>query len=410
MLTPDPCCEARPSLTLDFEGAPPGRTYMVRAQGARCWDTTGREYLEFTACRGPILLGYADDRVDSAVREQMTLGIHFPMCNLFVDPLKEQLLEIFPWAGGVDLKKTGSDATTEAVRLARTFTGRWKIIRAGYHGWHDWSAQQIGTRHWTHRHANGWVPKVPGVPRGEVENVVYNWDGDEVAYVETLLRSQAGEFAAVIIAADELYKPVDERLRDLRRLTSEHGALFILDEVKTAFRTGLGGIGELYGVTPDLTTISKAMANGYPISAVIGRKDVMATVGQTHVFTTFQHDLLSIAAARKTIEIMRTTDTLAQLWARGRQLIDGFNQIAHELDLADLVAAEGWQWETMPFFAFQPADPRAQALKRRFHDELRARGVYMSPDHMDFIMAAHTEADLEQTLEACAGALQFAKE
>ena len=384
-------------------------TLMDRAAGGRCWDVNGKEYLEYTACRGPILLGYAEAQVDDAVCAAMARGILMPMSNQYVEPLKEQLLGIFPWAGGVDLKKTGTDATTAAVRLARAFTGRWKIVRAGYHGWHDWSSQKIGTLHWTHRHENGWVPRVGGVPGWEVDNVVFNWNGDDVGYIEQLLTQHPGEFACVIIATDELYKPVDERLRDLRRLCTAHGVVFIMDEVKTGFRTALGGVQQLYDVQPDLTTISKAMANGYPISAVVGRAELMKKMGDTHILTTFQHDLLSITAAHKTIEILQTTPVLDHLWRLGHRLIDGFNRIATALDLLDVVEAEGWQWETMPFFVFKGKEDRTQAMKKRFHRELRERGVYMSPDHMDFIMAAHTEADIDATLTACEESLRVAK-
>src|SRR4051794_19522486 len=224
--------------------------YFERGQGARIWDVNGNEYVDFFMAYGPFLLGYANPEVDRAAFEQASRGnllsLNHPLHLRFI----EALLARFPAADMGVFVKTGSEATTAAVRIARRATGRRLIARCGYHGWHDWC-----------------VPDEDFVPEG-LSDQVFVYEASRPETLQSLLDARPGRFAAVILAPEMIHPPSAEKLTALMDATRRHGALFIMDEVKTGLRAPGGSMQAFYGVTPDMTTLSKALGNGWPVGAV----------------------------------------------------------------------------------------------------------------------------------------------
>ena len=229
--------------------------YMVKGKGSHCWDVDGNEFIDYTLSLGPVILGYAYQRVNEAVIEALKNGIVFTNNHPIQNELAEKLEQLVPSAEMATFFKTGSDATSAAVRIAKTHTGKEKVARCGYHGWHDWCC-----------------PEVKGVPK-ILKEYVFAFDGNQPETLESILQQQSDHIACVIVAPERLdSETMEKSLREIQKLTHECGAILIFDEVKTGFRIALGGVQEHIGIVPDMTTLSKAMANGFPISAVVGKE------------------------------------------------------------------------------------------------------------------------------------------
>jgi glutamate-1-semialdehyde 2,1-aminomutase len=287
--------------------------------------------------------------------------------------------------------KTGSEATTAAVRIARRRTGRRGVARCGYHGWHDWC-----------------LPLEEFVPGG-LDGQVPEFRGDDPGTLEAIFANHPGEIAAVILAP-EMVLPHDPAIfARLIELTHAHGALFIMDEVKTGLRIAPGSVSERVGIVPDLIAVSKGLGNGWPVAAVVGRRDVLAAASGMHYSATFHGDTAAMAAALATIEIVREQGVQAQIWRLGQILIDGLNAWCRELDVPG--EAFGEPLPPMPFFRFTHPDPDSNAtLTRAFFRQVLAHGVLLHPRHMWFISQAHTPEDIAHTLAVAGDALKHARE
>jgi glutamate-1-semialdehyde 2,1-aminomutase len=371
-------------LLLDDDRAP---HYFERARGGRIWDVDGHEYLDFLLAFGPYILGYADERVDDAAIKQLRRGsllsLNHPLHLMFV----EELLARFPGAEMATFFKTGSEATTAALRIARQRTGRRRVVRCGYHGWHDWC-----------------VPLERFVPDGLAEQVL-EFRAREPEELADLFRRYPDEIAAVIVAP-EMVVPFDGALlQRSAEITREHGALFVLDEVKTAFRTPPGSVQARIGLQPDLTTLSKALGNGWPIAAVIGPRRVMSAAAGMFLSATFHGDTASMAAAMKTLDLLEETPVAEGLWRKGTRLIDGLNALAARHRLPALAYPE--PLPPMPFFRFTHPDAAINArLSATFTASVLAKGVLFHPRHLWFVCDAHTDADIEHALDVAGAALQ----
>jgi glutamate-1-semialdehyde aminotransferase len=354
--------------------------YFERAKGCRIWDVDGHEYVDYLMAFGPYLLGYAHRDVDRAAEEQghqgRLLSMNHPVHVRYI----EALVRRFPGAEMGVFFRTGSEATTAALRIARRATGRRKVARCGYHGWHDWC-----------------LPMEDFVPAG-LDAQVPEFRANEPASLEAVLAASPGEVAAVIVAP-EMVLPHDPAVfHELLRIAHAHGAVFIMDEVKTALRIAPGSVSARVGLTPDLLTVSKALGNGWPAAAVVGRRDVMAHGDGMHYSATFHGDTAAMAAALATLEIVDRTRAAEHVERLGERLIAGLQRIAD----AHRVPAEayGEPLPAMPFFRFtDPSPERRAAATRTFYREVLARGVLLHPRHMWFVSLAHTEADITRTLE-----------
>jgi len=361
--------------------------YFSRARGAHVWDLDGNRYVDYILGFGHVVLGHADPRVTGAVTEELERGTCVaPIWSPRQAELTELLATIVPGAEAAYLMRTGSDATSGAVRLARIFTGRSKVARWGYTGWHDWAA----------RRPEGVHPAV----RDETLSFDYNGPGSLLA----LFEAHPDEIACVIMMPFELDAPDPGFLHEVQALARHHGALFVLDEMRSGFRMALGGAQEFFGLAPDLSTFGKAMANGHPISAITGRSDVLACLGRTHMASTTYSNAPEMAAALATIAVLRDSDAIPRLWRLGEALVEGLRAAVDEHGLP----AEVVGYPIAPFLRFDPAVEGAKNVKARFFAETSRRGVLFAPNHQWFVSAAHTDEDLELTVEACRRAAAFA--
>ena len=352
--------------------------YLERGRGCRVWDVDGNEFLDYNMGIGPLSLGYCYPRVDEAIRAQLEKGITFSLMHPLEVEVAELVASVVPNAESIRFSKTGCDVTSAAIRLARAFTGREKVLACGYHGWHDWT---IGT---TDRNRG-----IPDAVRALTSVFSYN-------DIDSLATQLDGHTAAVILEPMLFEFPKDEFLHKVRELCSKAGALLIFDEMWTGFRLALGGAQERFGVRADLATFSKAVANGMPISVLAGRADVMSLLEKDVFFyTTFGGEALSLAAAKATIMELQEKAVPAALQSKGTRLIEGYNTIARELSM-DYTRCAGMGARSMVMFT--AAAGNGLEVKSLVQQELLKRGILWQGMHA--LSFSHTDADIDYTLAA----------
>jgi len=369
--------------------------FFTHGKGSRVTDADGNEYVDFLCAYGPIILGYREDEVDEAVVAQIReKGSCFSLVQPVQNVLAGKMRECLPAAEMSVFVKTGSDATTLAVRIARGRTGRTKVIRCGYHGWADWCVEVKG-----------------GIPRKLYEDT-YEFHYNRLDELEDLMKAHGDDVAAVIVTpvGHPLAHPVEEPrpgfLEGIRDLTRRHGSVLIFDEIRTGFRVSLGGAGAFYGVKPDLVCVGKAMANGYAISAVAGARDVMRVLEkEVFVSSTYFPNSLEMVAALKTIEILQRDRVLDHVRERGTRFLARVRDVIARSG----VCAEVSGIPQMPFVTFpEDASDAAKTYRgrrTRFYTEVIRRGVFLQPYHHGYICWRHTEADLDKAVGAIAEAL-----
>jgi glutamate-1-semialdehyde aminotransferase len=360
--------------------------YIERGKGCRLWDMEGKEYIDFRLALGPVTLGYCYDEVDEAVRAQMAKGVLFSMASPIELELAQLLHEVIPNAEMCRFMKTGEDANLCNIRIARAYTKRDLIIISGYHGYPDWFATEDSPN-------NG----VPAIIKDYVK--IASWGNLEMA--EKLIRQLGEQLACVIAVPYDFNEDTGgEYVRLLRKLTKESGALLVLDEVLTGFRLALGGAQEYFGVEADLAGFAKAMANGYPISTYLGKRQYMEQLNKFKMTTTYAGETLSIAAAIATIKIMKREKVHEHIWEMGKRLIKGFNTMANELG----IEAQASGLPPAPFLKFNTPDHHYNArLEYIWFRELYREGVFANTRW--FISYSHQPADIDETLEKAHKAL-----
>ena len=361
--------------------------FLDSGKGGRVTDVDGNSYVDLVCGLLPVTLGYCDPDVDRAIGDQLAKGISLSLATRLEAELAERLVEIIPCAEMVRFGKNGTDATSAIVRLARAATGRDRIAVCGYHGWQDW---YIGA---TTRHL--------GVPQA-VRDLTHLFPYGDLAALEDLLESRKDEFALVMMEPANAVAPPDGYLQGMCDLAHKHGALFAFDEIITGFRFALGGAQELFGVTPDLASFGKGMANGMPISAVVGRADIMRLMEDIFFSGTFGGEALSLAASIATIDKMKDQNVITRLWDTGGALANGVRELAHRHGLDDVVTLAGFPpWMLVGFHDHAAA--RKEAIKTLYISEMAANGVLVNASHN--ICAAHDQADITQALDAYDAAL-----
>ena len=352
--------------------------YLRRGKGSHVWDVDGNEYIDYSMGVGPISLGYAYDRVDQAICTQLADGITFSLMHPLEVEVAELIREAVPGTEAVRFSKTGADVTSAAVRLARAFTGRDRVVCCGYHGWHDWYIAV--------------TDRAAGIP-GAVGELSSTFDYNKL---DTVLAAVDEETACVILEPVTFELPQNGFLEELQRICRARGALLIFDEMWTGFRLAVGGAQEYFGVTADLACFSKAIANGMPLSVLTGRRDVMSLLEKNvFFFTTFGGETLSLAAARETILELREQDVPAHLARQGRKLRHGYNEIASELGLAWTRCA-GLDARSIVTFDASAGDPLE--IKSLVQQEMLKRGVLWGGFHN--LSFSHSDGDVEHTLAA----------
>ncbi|MBV9170942.1 MAG: aminotransferase class III-fold pyridoxal phosphate-dependent enzyme [Chloroflexi bacterium] len=363
--------------------------YVRRAQGSHIWDVDGNEYVDYGMALGPIILGYNYPSVNAAIARQLADGSIFSLNHPLEVELSELLIDVIPCAEMVRFGKNGSDATAAAVRLARGWTERDVVLCSGYHGWQDW---YIGS---TSRHR--------GVPKA-VRDLTHQFPYNDRDALRTLLREHDGNVAAVIMEASNFEPPLPGYLEDVKGLAHDAGALLIFDEVLTGFRMALGGAQSYFGVLPDLAVFAKAMANGMPVSALVGRADVMDLFNEVFYSFTFAGETLSLAAAVATIHELQKPEVLHTVWARGGELKRGCLELIAEFGLDGVVACSGYDcWPRLSFAGND--DHESRVLETLFRQEVTKRGILMRTGM--FLSYSHSADDLRQTLDAYGSALEL---
>jgi len=363
--------------------------YLKRGLGAHVWDVDGNEYIDYNMAIGPLSLGYCYPKVDEAIAAQLKDGITFSMMHELEVTLSELVAQVIPNAEAIRISKTGADVTSAAIRVARAYTGRNKVLCCGYHGWHDW---YIGI---TSRNA--------GVP-DEVADLTYTFDYNDIESVKNVLDE---DVACIILEPFVFEAPRDQFLHKLKALCEENGTLLIFDEMWTGFRVALGGAQEYFNIKPDLACYSKACANGMPLSLLTGRKEIMQLFNESvFFFTTFGGEALSLAAAVATIHEMMELDVPSILAAKGKLLKDGYNAIVNELGIAHYTSCIGYDCRSM--ITFSPADGNPLLYKSYVQQELIKKGILWSGFHN--MCVSHSDEDIAYTLKAYREVLHLLKD
>lgn len=354
--------------------------FIKRGKGSRVWDVDGNEYTDFVSSLASVTLGYQDEQVTSAVRDQLEDGVIFSLPHPLETDVAELIVEMVPCAEMVRFGKNGSDATSGAIRLARAFTSRDRIAVCGYHGWQDW---YIGS---TARHR--------GVPQA-VRDLTHAFAFNDSSSLEAVLNSYPGEFAAVILEPMNVAFPTADFLHSVQSLAHKNGALLIFDETITGFRFHNGGAQALFGVTPDLATFGKGLANGFPLSAVAGRREVMRLMEDIFFSFTFGGETLSLAAAKATLMKLKTEPVVEHLEAIGRKIMAGARDIIQRNALDDVFNISGHP--TWSFLNIKDArGATAFEIKTLWMQEILARGILSVGTHN--VSYAHTDEDVEHLL------------
>jgi len=363
--------------------------FLKRAEGSHVWDVDGNEYIDFPMALGPIILGHNYPAVTAAVIRQIHDGTIFSLPHPLEVELAEMLVESIPCAQMVRFGKNGSDATAGAVRVARGYTGKDIIACCGYHGWQDW---YIGT-----------TTRNKGVPE-TVEKLTVSFEYNNISSLERIFSEHPGQVAAVIMEPVGVIEPEEGFLQHVREITNKNGALLIFDEVITGFRLALGGAQDYYGVTPDLACFGKAMANGYPLSAIVGRRDVMECFDEVFFSFTFGGETLSLAAAKATISEMKEKSVISHLWEQGQKVKDGYNVLAQEFGVNDFTECIGLPPRTLITFKDETGN-ESLLYKSLFQQECLKRRVLFSGGQN--ICFGHSNADIDHTLRVYRTAMEI---
>jgi glutamate-1-semialdehyde 2,1-aminomutase len=358
------------------EAHPDLPTHFTMARGAFLTDMHGAEYLDCGMALGSVALGYAEPRVTAAVIEAAQRGNVSALSTWREVELAERLCTMIPCAERVQFLKTGAEAVAAAVRLARVYTGREQVIACGYFGWHDWCSDAAG---------------VPLAVRRTVDWVPF----DEIGALDLAVTAAGTSLAAIVIEPVIEQAPSAEWLQKARELCDKHGAVLIFDEVKTGFRVATGGYQEVCGVTPDLAAFGKAMANGYPLSAVAGREALMKVSSETWISSTLASEATALAAALAVVEWHEEADICATLAETGREMRAAVDRA---------IAASGISGVTThgidPMWFMKWDD---ETMEHRFLAEAARNGVLFKRGAYNYAAIAHDEqaiADIEAAASA----------
>lgn len=373
------CCYSRAPMSYARGSYP---AYVKGGKGCVLIDVDDNEYIDTTMALCPVILGYAHENTLAALEKYRAAGPLFTLPHYLEVELAERIVELIPCAEMVRFGKNGADATSAAVRVAREYTGRERVAICGYHGWHDW---YIATTD-----QNGGIPGAIG---GLSLKFVYN----DISDLEALFRRYPGEIACVIMEPMSVEYPREGFLAEVKNLTHAEGALLIFDEIVTGFRWDLRGAQELFRVTPDLATFAKCLSNGFPLSALAGRADIMEHFAIGHAFwsTTYGNESLSMGVALDTLDFLEREQVIPFIWQQGEKLMNGFNRLAAAAGLADYFACTGAPPRNVQIFKNLEGIPDL-AVKTLFQQECVQRGVITLGCHN--VSFSHTDEYVEKIL------------
>jgi glutamate-1-semialdehyde 2,1-aminomutase len=358
-------------------------TRMVRSSGCKVWDADGREYTDYVMGLGSVALGYGHPEVTQAAIRAVKDGTVGPLAPILEEEVAADLSRLIPWIEQVRFLKTGAEAMAAAVRLARVATRRDCILGCGYHGWLDWCQGTGG---------------VPHATRALYDELPYN----DPAQTRELIRSTGDKLAAVVFEPVVVQEPDPEWLKVLRDETARCGALLVVDEIKTVCRLAVGGASERYRIRPDLVVIGKAVANGFPLAAVGGNREIMAGVSHTWISSTLATEFVSLAAAKATLEVMVAREVPDHLHRVGGRLFAGLGGLRHRYP--GLIQGVGG----LPEMCFlQYAN---DAVSRSVATGCARAGLLFKRSAYNFVSLAHNESVVDHSLEVLDQALSAVNE
>ncbi len=354
--------------------------FIEKGKGAIVWDVDNNKYIDFVNSLSAVTLGYCDENINKSVQEQMKNGVIFSLPHRLEVKVAKKLIEIIPCAEKVRFAKNGTDATSASIRIARAYTGKEHIAVCGYHGWQDW---YIGS-----------TTRDLGVPKA-VKELTHKFEYNNIKSLEKIFQEQ--ELACVIMEPMNVEYPKDNFLEKVKELVHKNNALLIFDETITGFRYSLGGAQELFNVVPDLATFGKGMANGYPLSAVVGNNKIMQKVEDIFFSGTFGGETLSLAAANAVIEKYQKTQVIEHLFEIGTYLLERLNKLIYDNNLNDIFWTSGH-----PSWSFLHIKGQKKyssfEIKTFFLQEMFKRGILvLGPHNLSF---SHSKKDIDKLIDS----------
>ncbi len=399
---------------------PPDYAIVVkRGQGSRIETVEGKTYIDYVMGSGPLILGHAHPAIVEAVQHQAALGSTFYSLSEPVIALAEEIVKAVPCAETVKFISTGTEATFHALRIARAYTGRPKILKfeGGYHGVHDYGLMSAVSNKTTTYPTP--IPDSDGIPPGIAESVLVAPFND-LETTTAIIEAHQHELAAVIVEPlQRALKPKPGFLQGIREITKAKNILLIFDEVVTGFRLAYGGAQEYYGVIPDLATYGKALTGGYPMAAVAGKREIMEVTdvrrkgkaAYSYIGGTLSGNALSAAAGLATLTQLRKEGTHTRLHTVGKELQEGITRVAERQGIPVKVIGDGPVFQVL-FTDQKQIETHRDVLAAdgpkgyRFGLELLKHGLYVNPGQKFYVSLAHTDEDIEETLKAVESALK----
>jgi glutamate-1-semialdehyde 2,1-aminomutase len=354
--------------------------FASRGEGAYMWDVDNNRYIDFVNSLCSLTLGYNDPDVTQAVTEQLQKGTIFSVAHELEFLVAEEICKMVPCAEMVRFGKNGSDATGGAIRLARAYTKRDHVLVCGYHGWQDW---YIGT-----------TTRDLGVPASTKE-LTHKFAYNDIKSLKTKLEELKGQVAAVILEPVNVFPPENNFLQQVKELTHQHGAVLVFDETITGFRYANGGAQEFFGVVPDLATFGKGLANGYPVSAVAGKAEIMKLMEDIFFSFTFGGETLSLAASLATMKKLQREPVIEKMRKTGEAIISKLNALIQEYKLEHIMSVAGYPvWS---FLMIKDTEKYTSwELKTLILQEMFANGVFFIGTHN--VSYAHSAEDVEHLM------------
>ena len=368
--------------------------FLTKGQGCKVTDMDNNEYIDMLCSYGPIIIGHREEKIDSAVIKQIqNKGFCFSLTQPINTDLSKLLIDRIPSCERAIFVKSGSDATSAAIRAARSFTKKRKILRCGYHGWHDWCVEN----------SNGVTQNVTS----EVFEFKYN----NLTKVEKIIKNNSDDIAALIITpighqyGRKVEMPEKNYLEEIREITKKNNIVLIFDEVRTGFRVSMGGAQKLLNVIPDLSTFGKAIANGYDIAALVGKKEIMEVYNEeAFISSTYFENSLAMVASIETIKFLEEKKVLEDIAIKGKYFENKVNKIMDKFE--SICEFSGAPW--MPFITFKNGIKK-KILRDEFYLNLIRRKVFSHPYHHSYICYRHSYKDLDYVLGAIEESLQEIK-
>jgi glutamate-1-semialdehyde aminotransferase len=360
--------------------------FFKRGKGSKVYDIDNNKFIDMTCGYGPIILGYQNKLLDNKVINQIKNNGN---CFTLTQPVQYKLVSLLNNIFKTDkaiIVKTGSDAASLSIRLARSFTGKQKVIRCGYHGWHDWC---VGDKY--------------GIPKNIQKDVIelkYN----DLSHLKYLIKENSGKIACLIIwpvhtpLGERVQFPSKEYLNEIKDICNKNEIILIFDEIRSGFRMSLSGAQSFYKIRPDLTIVGKAMANGYPISAVLGKREIMdQALHKVYVSSTFFGNSIDQVAALETIKIINKNNILKKNMIKGKLIKNTIEKLLKKFKFKAHFSGDFW----FPFITFEEENFEInRKIKNLFYSSLIDKGIFLAPHHHGYIMDSHSNKDIKDFLNS----------